>query len=220
MRATTKASDADAPLPVELNEKARQVLAAATQVFLTHGFSAATTDMIQSAAGVSKSTVYAYFENKESLFAAVIEAQCASFAKSVHGIRFERGEIERVLRELGRAYLNIVLSKAGLDLFRVVIAEAPRFPALARTFYLAGPSVISAVVAEHLAAAVASGEIDVQSVGIDSAAAIFFSLLRSEGQLECLTHPNTPASPVQIDHWVDVAVRTFLRAFGNASRTE
>jgi TetR/AcrR family transcriptional regulator, mexJK operon transcriptional repressor len=214
-----KTAHADSFLPAEPNEKARQVLAAATQVFLSHGFSAATTDMIQGAAGVSKSTVYAHFENKETLFKAVIEAQCALFAESIREIRFERGEVERVLRELGRAYLNIVLSKAGLDLFRVIIAEAPRFPALARTFYLAGPRVIAAVVAEHLASAVESGEIDVQSVGIDAAAALFFSLVRSEGQLECLTHPDSPPSPVQIDHWLNVAVTTFLRAFGTANRT-
>jgi AcrR family transcriptional regulator len=40
-------------------------------VFLANGFSAATTDMIQQAAGVSKSTVYSHYPNKEALFAAV-----------------------------------------------------------------------------------------------------------------------------------------------------
>jgi TetR/AcrR family transcriptional regulator, mexJK operon transcriptional repressor len=39
------------------SEKARAVLAGARAVFLANGFSAATTDMIQQAAGVSKSTV-------------------------------------------------------------------------------------------------------------------------------------------------------------------
>lgn len=198
----------------ELNEKVRKILAAATSIFLIHGFSAATTDMIQQAAGVSKSTVYTHFENKEALFAAVIEAKCAEFAATIRAIEFERGDIESVLRTLGHAYLSIVLSEAALALLRVVVAEAPRFPALARTFYLAGPRTVSAMVAGHIASAAASREIDVRSIGVDGAAAIFLKLLRGDGLLEYLLHPNSLPSPVEIDHWVDVAALTFLRAFG------
>ena len=43
-----------------LTEKQLTVLLAASDVFLEHGFSAATTDMIQQRAGVSKATVYAF----------------------------------------------------------------------------------------------------------------------------------------------------------------
>lgn len=201
----------DAPEP---NEKARRVLQAATGVFLTHGFSAATTDMIQQAAGVSKATVYAHFANKEALFMAAIEAQCAVFSASVQSIRFEPGNITRVLNELGHAYLNIVLSDAALAFMRVIIAEASRFPQLGQAFYQAGPKAILSVVSEHLARAADAGEINVQSVGIETAAMLFFSLLRGEGQLICLLHPESRVSPVQIDHWVENAVHTFLRAFG------
>jgi hypothetical protein len=52
---------------------------------------------------------------------------------------------------LARAYLDIVLSPGGLAVFRVVIAEGPRFPKLARTFYLAGPQVMTTMVSEQLA---------------------------------------------------------------------
>ncbi len=56
------------------NQKARTILQAARKVFLEHGFSAATTDMIQQQAGVSNSTVYAHYPTKEKLFIAVVEA--------------------------------------------------------------------------------------------------------------------------------------------------
>lgn len=101
----------------ELNAKALTVLRAARNIFLTHGFSAATTDMIQREAGVSKSTVYAHYANKEALFTAVIEAECAAFTNTVHGIEFRPGKLKETLTMLARAYLNIVLSRQGWQSF-------------------------------------------------------------------------------------------------------
>ena len=175
----------------ELNAMALTVLRAARNVFLTHGFSAATTDMIQRDAGVSKSTVYAHYANKEALFTAVIEAECAAFTNTVHGIEFRPGKLRETLTMLAKAYLNIVLSPSGLSLFRVVIAEAQRFPKLARAFYLAGPQVMTAMVAEQLAHAAESGEVDLG-----------------------LTHPDATPSSAQIDQWANAAVVTFMRAYG------
>jgi AcrR family transcriptional regulator len=195
--------------------KHHAVLKAAARVFLAHGYSAATTDMIQREAGVSKATLYACHPNKETLFAAVIEHECAEMARSVQALTATRGDIARTLTELGHAYLRIILSPVGLALFRVVVADAPRFPQLARHFYLAGPKAVGGLVAAQLTQAAQAGEIDVQAVGLDAAAGLFLSLLRGEGQLECLTHPATPPSAAQLDRWVELAVATFLRAFGS-----
>jgi TetR/AcrR family transcriptional repressor of mexJK operon len=201
-------------VPTALSEGARKVLRAATTVFLSHGFSAASTDMIQREAGVSKSTVYAHFANKEALFVAVIEAECAAFRETVHNIAFEPGNLRRTLTNFGRAYLRIVLSPTGRALFRVVVAEAPRFPALGRTFFLAGPEMIAGLVRQQLARAVEAGTLDVTLVGLDTAANLFASLLRSDAQLQCQMHPGSTPSEAQLDRWVDVAVTTFLAAYG------
>lgn len=189
------------------------MLRAARNVFLAHGFSAATTDMIQREAGVSKSTVYAHYANKEALFVAVIETECAKFAETVRAIEFRPGKLRETLTALARAYLNVVLSPIGLALFRVVIAEAPRFPNLARTLYLAGPQVIPNTVSQQLAQAAAAGEVDLGEVGRDTAANVFINLVRSEPQLQYLTHPDAAASAAQVDHWANIAVTTFLRAY-------
>lgn len=199
----------------EYHDKSLSVLKAATSVFLKHGFSAATTDMIQREAKVSKATVYACFPNKEALFAAVIERECAAMAETVRTIRPAPGDIAKTLTDLGLSYLQIVLSPTGLALFRVVVADAPRFPQLARRFYLAGPKVIAAMVADRLTLAAQAGEINIQSIGVEVAAAHFVSLLRGEGQLECLIHPDAHPSAEQLDRWVRLAVITFLGAFGN-----
>lgn len=214
MPRTRPASSPPAPAEGDVNAKALTVLRAAREVFLTHGFSAATTDMIQREAGVSKSTVYAHYANKEALFVAVIEAECAAFAETVRDIRSQPGKLRETLTALARAYLNVVVSPTGLALFRVVIAEGPRFPDLARTLYLAGPQAIANIVSEHLASAIVSGEVDLSEIGRDTAAQLFINLVRSEPQLQCLTHPNAAPSAAQIDQWTSATVTTFMRAYG------
>lgn len=214
MRRTRQAAEVPPASEAEISAKARTVLDAARVVFLSHGFSAATTDMIQREAGVSKSTVYAHYANKEALFVAVIEAECAAFTETVRAIEPRPGQLPEALAAVARAYLDVVLSPAGLALFRVVIAEAPRFPQLARTFYLAGPNAIAKVVADHLAGAQEAGEVDLAEIGRDAAANLFINLVRSEPQLQCLTHPDALPSAAQVDQWTNAAVTTFMRAYG------
>lgn len=198
-----------------LQERARRILNAATTLFLAHGFSVATTDMIQREAGVSKTALYECFANKEAMFVAVIKNQCAASAESIRGIQFTPGDLRNTLLDLGRAYLNIVLAPSGLALYRAVVAEAPKFPQLARTFYLSGPRVVSAMVHEILADAHQAGEVDVSLVGLDLAASMFAGLICHEAQTQFLLHPTATPSEAQIDTWVEGAVVTFLSAFSS-----
>lgn len=203
------------PHLIERNDKALSVLKAATTVFLAHGFSAATTDMIQREARISKATLYACFPNKEAMFAAVIERQCAIMAATIQAtLQAAPGNIARMLTDIGMSYLKFALSPTGMALYRVTIAEAPRFPELGRQFFLAGPRTVILMVAARLSEAAEAGEINVQSVGVEAAAALFISMVRGEGQMESLTHPDAPPSAAQMDHWVQLAVTAFLGAFG------
>lgn len=209
-----------APLLAERNEKELAVIKAAASVFLTHGFSAATTDMIQRAAGVSKATMYACFPTKEALFAAVIEHECTSMTAVFKSISTTPGNIGKTLSDFGMSYLDIVLSPTALALHRVVMAEAPKFPELGRRFFLAGPKVGITRLAERLSQAALTGEINVQLVGVEAAATLFLSMVRAQAQMECLTHPETMPSASQKDYWVQLAVTTFLSAFGITRRAQ
>ncbi|WP_321789104.1 TetR/AcrR family transcriptional regulator [Paraburkholderia sp. J94] len=193
--------------------KADTILNAARDIFLAHGFSAATTDMIQREAHVSKSTVYAAWPTKEALFAAVIQRECGQFANSLRKMDFETDDITRSLTRLARAYLDLVVSPMGLALYRVIVSEAPRFPELGRAFYAAGPEVVASIVGQFLERAAARGQIDVQAVGYTTAAMLFISIVRGEAQLECLTHPTSRPSEAQLDRWVEASVQTFVHAF-------
>lgn len=213
------AAPAPAPAPARAaaaaapDEKAAAVLAGARSVFLAHGFSAATTDMIQTAAGVSKATVYARYPTKEALFKAVVEAECDRLLGVVRATAIRSSKLQDVLLALGQAYLGLVLSHDVLALFRAVVGEAPRFPALARQFYLVGPHGFNQIVEGHLQQAADRGEVDFSSVGLEMAAIHFVNLVRGEAQMQCLTHPDSAASEAQRDHWTTAAVTTFLRAF-------
>lgn len=214
MAQTTAAGNGPLPAEGEPGAKAYTVLRAARKIFLTHGFGSATTDMIQREAAVSKSTVYAHYANKEALFFAVVEAECRAFAETVRAIKFCPGQLKETLTALARAYLEIVLSPSGLALHRIIVSEGPRFPALAKTFYLAGPSVITAMVADYFANAAASSEVDLGDLEYDEAARVFMNMVRSEPQLFSLTHPDAPPGKAQIERWVVVVVQTFMRAYG------
>ncbi|WP_312669472.1 TetR/AcrR family transcriptional regulator [Stutzerimonas nitrititolerans] len=201
------------PRPFPAPDKALSVLNAATSVFLTHGFSGASTDMIQREAGVSKATIYACYPSKEDMFAAVIERQCATMAAAIRKIQTSPGDIAGTLADIGRAYLEIVLSDVGVALFRVVAAESPRFPDLGRRFYLAGPKTVASILAGHLSDAAQAGEVDLHPVGVQAAASLFIGMVRAEGQLECLMHPASRPSAEQLERWVWLAVDTFLGRF-------
>ncbi len=62
------------PKIVDKQAKRAEITRAATDVFARKGFQGASVDDVAEAAGVSKGTLYGYFENKEELFYATFEA--------------------------------------------------------------------------------------------------------------------------------------------------
>ena len=77
-------------------------LAAATRVFLVHGFDGATLEVLTGAMGVNKPSFYAAFGDKSSLYAKVLEGYCA-LALSAMETALDAGE---TLEDAGRALLR------------------------------------------------------------------------------------------------------------------
>ena len=59
-------------MSVQESAKRRQILDGARRVFLADGFDGASMNDIARVAGVSKGTLYVYFDSKEALFEALI----------------------------------------------------------------------------------------------------------------------------------------------------
>ncbi|MBD2570611.1 TetR/AcrR family transcriptional regulator [Anabaena lutea] len=121
-----------------LVEKVDAILAGAMQEFLAQGYAATTMDKVTAAAGVSKTTVYSYFLDKEGLFTALIEKLAQKKYLEIFNPedpQFLAGEPEIVLRRIANSILdNIACSQELLSFVRLIIAESGRFPSLAQVF--------------------------------------------------------------------------------------
>ncbi|MFQ5348326.1 MAG: TetR/AcrR family transcriptional regulator [Rhodothalassiaceae bacterium] len=115
------------------------ILEAATALFLEHGYGATSMDAVNRRAGGSKSTLYAYFGNKERLFAAVVEAALEELEDAA-ATPLDALSLEEGLRRIGMTLYRLVTSDRHVALARVVIAEAARFPAIGRIYYRRGPA--------------------------------------------------------------------------------
>ncbi|MEL6554027.1 MAG: TetR/AcrR family transcriptional regulator [Cyanobacteria bacterium J06621_11] len=137
-------------------EKAQTILSGALEVFTTQGYAAATMSSLAIAAGVSKPTLYSYFESKEGLFVALIQHLVSDNPLSEEvlseAIRLKRPP-EQVLSQMGTSVLeNFAVKKPMLTLFRLMIGESERFPMLTRTFVREVQKPLLENVAAYLAA--------------------------------------------------------------------
>jgi AcrR family transcriptional regulator len=199
--------------PEQQLSKEQQILEGARQIFMEHGFSAATTDMVQRAAGVSKATMYAYYPNKELLFAAVVEKQCEDVSNSVSEIPDEGGDLRSALTRVGASYLRLAASPRVVSLFRTVIAEVPRFPELGRFFYDAGPKraidLMALYIDKHRAA-----DLDLPAgIAVRDVAIHFVEILRGDAQMRILSGVIGELRADELDGIVDRAVTTIFRAY-------
>ncbi|MCC3410688.1 MAG: TetR/AcrR family transcriptional regulator [Microcoleus sp. PH2017_29_MFU_D_A] len=123
-----------------LGDKSEQILQGAMQEFLTHGYAGTSMDKVAKTGGVSKATVYSYFQDKEGLFAALVQWLAR---KKVHFTILDE-EPAVALRFIATTILDQATHEPEfLNFVRLVIAESGRFPQLAQTFVrnLAKPGI-------------------------------------------------------------------------------
>jgi AcrR family transcriptional regulator len=113
----------------------QRILDAARRAFLEHGLAGASIDEIASLAGAGKPTIYARFPSKEALFAAVVARNIAAVVRKFEGRAPSGTTIEERLTNLGVNLLEWALAVGAVDLMRVGISEARRFPDLANSVH-------------------------------------------------------------------------------------
>ncbi len=67
---------------------------------------------IARAAGVSKGTLYVYFQNKEQLFEQIVHDECSAHAEGVFKLDHNDHDVEGVLLRLGMAYVPFLCRPA------------------------------------------------------------------------------------------------------------
>ncbi|WP_327652304.1 TetR/AcrR family transcriptional regulator [Micromonospora aurantiaca] len=193
-------------------EKRALILQAATELFLESGYDRASLARIAERAGVSKATLFKQFPTKAALFDAIV---IDSWARNDVADVPPAGDLTAGLTVLGRHYATLLSRPEMTDLFRIVIAELPRFPELARAHFSQGKlpyfeSVRTYLVAEHEA-----GAADVDDP--EMAATQFLGMISNYLFWPRLVLPDWTVTPDRTTAVVDEAVRTAVARYGRST---
>jgi AcrR family transcriptional regulator len=204
----------DSPAEPRSVRKRQAILEAATTAFLSNGYLGTSMDEIAALAAVSKQTVYKHFADKQRLFSEIVVTTVNEAGEptvdEVVNLR-DSGDVEADLRDLARRLLARVMQPRLLQLRRVVIGEAGRFPELGRTFYELGPGrTVDALAAafERLA------ERGVLELDDPQLAAAHFNWLIMSIPLNQAMLFGQDEPPAELDRYADAGVRVFLAAYG------
>ena len=115
-----------------------RILDGAAQVFLETGFDAASMNDICRTAGVSKSTLYVYFADKDALFEALIEQERARLFEGAEKGLEDDVPLEDKLARYALRLSEILCSDAVIRAQRTIIAQSERKPDLSVRFYEGG----------------------------------------------------------------------------------
>jgi AcrR family transcriptional regulator len=213
----SEALAADAISISEGSAKRRQIMEGARSVFLGSGFDGASMNDIARAAGVSKGTLYAYFNSKDELFEAIIRGEYAQSAERLCTFRRE-GDVREMLMDFGVRLISRMAEPGTRALARVVIAAAEKFPNVGRAFYEAGPLYGATRLAVELESLEKSGALKVPDP--ERAAWQFVDLCQSYvykrllfGVVDSISHDDIEAS-------VEAGVDVFMKAYGADRRSE
>lgn len=153
-----------------------ELLAAALELFVEKGFAATRLDDVAARAGVSKGTLYRYFDNKDMLFRAVVEQGIVPlFVAAEQQIADFDGPSAELLRRLLLRWWQQIGATPLAGLCKLIIAEAHNFPELAQYYHdqviVRGRALLAAV----LQRGIAGGEF--RPLDVDTAIDVIFAPL-------------------------------------------
>jgi AcrR family transcriptional regulator len=112
------AQTAGRPTRLPRSARRKQLLAAAQQIFVAHGYHAAAMDDIAERAGVSKPVLYQHFPGKLELYLALLDTHCDAIIAKVHTAMTETGDNKERVKGAVRAYFDFVDHES--EAFRLV----------------------------------------------------------------------------------------------------
>jgi AcrR family transcriptional regulator len=203
-----------APVAEDCGEcgKRRQILTGAREVFLARGFDGASMGEIAKVAGVSKGTLYVYFDSKESLFEALTTEEKQGLAEVLFKLDADDPDVRKVLTKLGDTYLRRMGTPEHISSVRMVIGAAEKFPRLGQAFYEAGPCQGIARLKAYLDLQTKAGRLSIDDTEV--AAQHFLDLCVSSLLRRMLFAAGEPPTDAEIRRNVENAMRVFFAAYG------
>lgn len=190
----------------------KRILASSIRLFTEQGFSKTTIAQVSGDAGIAKQTVYSYFESKDDLFRAAIQAKCEQFAAAM-GLTSAQKCPRESLTELAENYMALVLSAESRGVYRNCIAEVERKPLVSRLFFECGYQRVLAGATRVMALLNDAGHLDIQKPNI--AAIQFLQMVQGEAKLrsELGIAPNW--STEEVSEYIRCCVDLFIRGYMN-----
>ncbi|MCF6367878.1 TetR/AcrR family transcriptional regulator [Rhizobium sp. TRM95001] len=195
--------------------KRGQIIEGAKRVFMRLGFDAASMNDITREAGVSKGTIYVYFENKEDLFSAIIEQERQRITLMLKDILAGSEEVEEGLYRFGIGFATHITSPQTINAMRTLIGVTTRMPKLCSRFFHS-PANVRTVLDDFIKRHVALGNLSVEDTDlaarqfIELASGTFFKF-RLFGELD-----DVPSQD-ELNHVVKSAIRVFMAAYGGSN---
>lgn len=196
------------------NVKVLRILAAARALFLHRGYGETSMDAIARHAAVSKATLYSHFNGKDALFAALMTAECRHLSDQIGARALDLPDIRDALLRVAQDFNNLLCTGDGLVMFRIVVAEAPRFPELGRIFYDSGPTVMIDRIASLLHRASDLGQLTMRDPRM--AAIQFISLIR--GELHLTRILGLKSASRNAAGYIEASVDLFLAGYGSGKK--
>ena len=116
-------------------ERRQAIIEAALDEFTSRGFAATRLDDVAKRAGVAKGTIYLHFKDKESMFEELIRTAIVPLIGRMHVPPPIGGSVRDAVEAFAKVFVEEVDSTRRGDIVRVIVAEGPRFPAIADFYY-------------------------------------------------------------------------------------
>ena len=198
--------------PADDGAKRRQIMEGARATFMAAGFDAASMNDIARAAGVSKGTLYAYFDSKVALFEALIREERVHQPERNIAFPADEPDPAQALSIYGRRLVAKITRTDALELARVVAASAAKFPRLGQAFYEAGPQFGVGALKRGLDGFVAAGTLRVDDTTL--AARLFIDMCLGDILKRLLFRVVEAIPQEEVDRVVDRSVAMFVAYYG------
>jgi TetR/AcrR family transcriptional regulator, mexJK operon transcriptional repressor len=208
MNATsTMRRGAGRPTPEQAEARREELLDAALDLFLEHGFELTTIEMIAARINMTKRTVYARYPDKASLFGAAVQRAVERQIVPQNVLEgFDKGDLTETLASIARLRIGQVMTPNGLRLQRIINTESYRFPEIfTANFEQSAKPVIDFVVG-LLDRAIVVGQIAPTDSRL--AASAFMSMVVG-GQVRAIVSGRPPAQ-AEMDRKIQFTVRLLL----------
>lgn len=194
-------------------EKRGAALDAAIASFLEHGYAGTTLIEVAKAAGISTGTLFKHFPTKAALFEGILEHLWQSDETAREALP-PAGDPAAGLVAIGRAHAARLLDPRTIALFRVIIAEAVRFPDLGRALHDGSSAHPAERLAEYLEVETALGTLAADDPLL--AARQFLGTLGDMLLWPRLLAPDLAVGASEVEQTVREAAETLLARWGRS----